>query len=157
MLMLLLMLTTDVETNADAELTSDWLIDHDSGDTWDNSYNNLRLVTRLENARNHKVHRTNKSGVTGVHWKEDDKSWVAKMGVGTKTERFSSKSMEECVAWRLRKEEELGHQIRGGVDWSFLDSDDDEDSDDSDDDMVVTSSLKKARVTNAIIDSDDEL
>ena len=65
--------------------------------------------------------------------------------------------MEECVAWRLRKEEELGYQIRGGVDWSFLDSDDDEDSDDSDDDMVVTSSLKKARVTNAIIDSDDEL
>ena len=93
----------------------------------------------------------NTSGVTGVHWQSNAGIWIAQIGVGHKRESFASHSIEEFVAWRLTKEEVLGCTVRDGVSWSFFDNEN------SDDDMVTTSSLKKSRLTGAIIDSDDEL
>lgn len=41
-------------------------IDHLDGNKDNNEFQNLRIVDRFENARNHKIRVTNKTGVTGV-------------------------------------------------------------------------------------------
>ena len=100
------------------------IIDHRNGNKWDNTCSNLVRSDPVKNARNHKVNSRNKSSVTGVINRSRG-GFQASIGNGTKMLSFFSWDFEEAVAWRLRKEEELGHTIRGGITLSDLESDSD--------------------------------
>lgn len=50
-------------------------IDHINHDRSDNSIYNLRDVTHYENGKNRTMHRNNKSGKTGIHWRKDVSEW----------------------------------------------------------------------------------
>lgn len=86
----------------------DLLIDHKYGEEsrYDNRKLNLRIATRLENNRNHKVCSTNTSGVTGVCWDKSRNKWVAQIIVDNKNiylGRFAN--FDDAVKARKRAEE----------------------------------------------------
>ena len=59
-------------------MTGEWPIlevDHINTVRSDNSINNLRLVSRSQNAMNSNKHRDNTSGYKGVHWLDICKKW----------------------------------------------------------------------------------
>lgn len=61
-------------------MTGEWPefeIDHINGDRRDNRWANLRPASRLENARNLKLCRRNRSGFKGVCWDAGRRKWVA--------------------------------------------------------------------------------
>ena len=60
----------------------DMEIDHINGNGLDNRKSNLRICTRSQNAANHKLLSSNKSGYTGVHYANTEKRrkrWVASL------------------------------------------------------------------------------
>jgi len=59
--------------------------DHINGIRTDNSFSNLRCVTRQENQRNQKKPITNTSGVVGVSWAKNRNKWESKIKVSGKT------------------------------------------------------------------------
>jgi hypothetical protein len=50
-------------------------LDHINGDKLDNHIENLRPCTLVENQRNKKLSKANKSGYKGVSWRESRKAW----------------------------------------------------------------------------------
>lgn len=52
-------------------------IDHIDGDTFNNRITNLRDVTIRTNRKNRTIETRNKSGVTGVYQRKQDKKWIA--------------------------------------------------------------------------------
>ena len=53
-------------------------IDHINGDRADNKFNNLRIVTRSQNAQNRSTYQSNnKSKTLGVSWHKKSKKWQA--------------------------------------------------------------------------------
>lgn len=56
-------------------------IDHIDGDPANNSIDNLRSVSRLENTRNKAISRNNTSGFSGVHFDTRDRKWIARISV----------------------------------------------------------------------------
>lgn len=86
----------------------DLLIDHKYGEEsrHDNRKLNLRVATRLENNRNHKICSTNTSGVTGVCWDKSRNKWFAQITVNNKNihlGRFDN--FEDAVKARKEAEE----------------------------------------------------
>jgi len=59
-------------------------IDHINHIQDDNTWGNLRLVTKGENSRNMEMRKTNTSGYTGVSWKPDRNKWRARIRVNKK-------------------------------------------------------------------------
>lgn len=55
------------------------MIDHKNGDTQDNRIENLRPVSRSQNACNAKIRSDNKSGFTGVKYNKKSKKWEAQI------------------------------------------------------------------------------
>jgi hypothetical protein len=55
-------------------------IDHENQDRLDNKLTNLRDISALENSKNQRLHKDNKSGVAGVRWQKDVAKWVARIG-----------------------------------------------------------------------------
>ena len=55
-------------------------IDHINGDPSDNRIHNLRLASRVENARNVKIGTRNKTGFLGVHKTPNAGTWYAEIG-----------------------------------------------------------------------------
>tara|TARA_R110000787_G_scaffold5224_1_gene19174 strand:+ start:191 stop:673 length:483 start_codon:yes stop_codon:yes gene_type:complete len=55
----------------------DLVIDHINRDPLDNRRENLRIVSRQENQMNLSMRKTNKSGVSGVHWNKSANKWRA--------------------------------------------------------------------------------
>ena len=56
-------------------------IDHINGDTGDDRIENLRDVVQVENMRNAKLYKRNKTGLPGVRWREDRQKYYAYIGV----------------------------------------------------------------------------
>lgn len=52
-------------------------VDHINHKTGDNRWCNLRDVTRIENGRNCRIGKNNKSGMVGVSWDTQSKKWSA--------------------------------------------------------------------------------
>ena len=52
-------------------------VDHINGNGLDNSWRNMRDVTRSENGQNQKLFSTNKSGITGVRYIKSRNKWRA--------------------------------------------------------------------------------
>ena len=67
-------------------MTGEWPdgeVDHINGDTHDNRWQNLRVCSRRENAKNRRKYKTNKSGFKGVYSSryKDSTYWHAKIQV----------------------------------------------------------------------------
>jgi len=60
-------------------------IDHINRVRSDNSFSNLRLVTRSQNGFNKKISKSNTSGFTGVRWSKNEKKWKAQIRVNGKS------------------------------------------------------------------------
>lgn len=90
-------------------------VDHIDGCRTNNSLSNLRAVNRAENAKNLGKTPLNTSGVTGVHYQQAGKCWVANVCVNNKRihgGRFKTK--EEAVSKRKEMEIEYGfHENHG--------------------------------------------
>lgn len=56
-----------------------YLIDHEDQNKTNNKWNNLRKGNHVTNSINSKIRKTNKSGITGVHWCVKNKKWVAQI------------------------------------------------------------------------------
>ena len=91
-------------------------IDHIDHDKTNNRIENLRIVTNVENQRNMSRQKRNKSGVTGVHWKERDNRWQASIGINGKTKALGYfKEFEDAVARRKMAEAEYGYHENHGI------------------------------------------
>ena len=92
-------------------------IDHINGDRSDNRWENLRLVSRIENQRNSKRYKSNTSGVMGVCWYKREKRWVARIGTGKKPKVLGYfTEFEDAVAARKAAEIEYGYHKNHGRD-----------------------------------------
>lgn len=90
-------------------------VDHINGIRTDNRLANLREVSKQENARNMKKHVGNTSGVTGVHFRSDNRTWVAQIGVDLGRKYLGAfPCFEDAVAARRSAEIEHGfHENHG--------------------------------------------
>ena len=64
---------------------TDCQVDHIDGNRKNNSISNLRVVSNMENHRNMKRSKSNKSGITGVSFHQRDKLWLSSIKVNYKT------------------------------------------------------------------------
>ncbi|MDH5572343.1 MAG: HNH endonuclease [Gammaproteobacteria bacterium] len=91
-------------------------VDHINGDGCDNRWVNLRSVSRAENARNQKLSKANKSGVTGVCWSKNHKSWVAQIKSKKRTRYLGMfKNIFDAACARKSAEIEYGFHKNHGM------------------------------------------
>jgi hypothetical protein len=91
-------------------------IDHIDGDKMNNSFSNLRDVTRVENSRNRRIKKGNKSGSTGVSWDKVNRKWRATIKVDYKQKNIGRfLSIEEAMLARKAAEAEYGFHINHGM------------------------------------------
>lgn len=64
------------------------VVDHINHNGLDNRLENLRICTQQENMRNQAKHSDNKSGVKGVHWRDDVNKWRAEIWVNSKNKHL---------------------------------------------------------------------
>jgi HNH endonuclease len=96
------------------EIPADREIDHINGNRSDNTIENLRLVTRLENNKNVKLRGANKTGVTGVS-KNNIGRYVARIREGGKTiELGHFHSLEAATAARTEAAKTFGYHANHG-------------------------------------------
>lgn len=90
-------------------------IDHIDGRKRNNAIINLREVTILENSRNQKIPKSNKSGHIGVSWLNRCSKWQANIKVnGRNISLGLFKKKEEAIAARKAAEAQYGfHQNHG--------------------------------------------
>ena len=92
-------------------------IDHIDGDPTNNRPENLRAVSRLENTRNQKIHKTNRSGISGVFQQRDRPGWVAQIYIGNGKKLYlgTFDNLLDAAATRKSKEAELGYFKNHGL------------------------------------------
>lgn len=90
-------------------------VDHIDGDRNNNSVDNLRIVSRKENARNMKMNKCNKTGVNGVYFDKENNRFRSEIRnlQGNKV-RASFSTIDEAAKWREIKELEFGYTKRHG-------------------------------------------
>ena len=93
-------------------------IDHINGDGTDNRWCNLRLVSRVENARNQRRHKCNSySNVMGVRWSKISSRWCAFIGYQNKQIYLGSfVDFNEAVKVRKDAEVRYGYHPNHGKD-----------------------------------------
>lgn len=81
-------------------------MDHINGIRTDNSFKNLRCVTRSENLKNSSVRSDNKSGTVGVSWAKEKGKWCVRIGTddGYKNLGYFK---DKDLAIKKRKEAEI--------------------------------------------------
>lgn len=91
-------------------------IGHINHDRSDNRVSNLRLVSNSGNAQNMSKYKTNRSGITGVHWDKNRKSWEVQISVEGKNKfigRFGD--LDRAISERLSAELKYGYHINHGI------------------------------------------
>lgn len=82
------------------------VVDHINLNILDNRKSNLRICTQHENDMNHKVNKVNKSGITGVRFREDKSVWVAYIYFNKRNISLGSyKNKEDAI--KARKQAEI--------------------------------------------------
>lgn len=90
-------------------------IDHINGDRSDNRLENLRLVSRGENNKNSTISKTNKSGVTGVHFDKGTSKFRVQISLKNKTKHIGVYSdFNQAVKARKKAEEKYGFHKNHG-------------------------------------------
>lgn len=81
-------------------------IDHINGNSFDNRYKNLAIVTRQQNLMNQRKNLSNnKSGITGVHQHSQNKNWIAQITYNDKTYHLGSfEKFEDAIEVRYQAE-----------------------------------------------------
>jgi len=90
-------------------------IDHINGVTFDNSWANLRSISRDENQKNTARPQRNTSGIMGVHWHTGIQKWTANITVGGRLTHlgvFDSK--EDAAVARKSAENVYGYHVNHG-------------------------------------------
>ncbi|WP_421355300.1 HNH endonuclease [Pseudocitrobacter faecalis] len=91
-------------------------IDHINHIRSDNRISNLRIASRKENQRNQSLHRNNKSGHNGVHWRNDCQKWRAMIMVNGKSKHLGYFSnIEDAVKARILANELSGFHNNHGA------------------------------------------
>jgi len=91
-------------------------VDHIDGNRKNNCASNLRPVTNADNARNMRRSSANKSGRTGVYWREGRRCWVASIKADGRTKHLGCfEEMQEAVLARQNAERELGFHANHGA------------------------------------------
>lgn len=90
-------------------------IDHINGCKTDNSFANLRNVTRQTNMRNIAINSRNKSGKMGVIWHKNNKKWQADITINNKAVFLGQfTSLDDAIACRNAAEIKYGfHENHG--------------------------------------------
>jgi hypothetical protein len=76
-------------------------VDHIDGNKTNNKIENLRPITKSQNAMNKKIGTNNTSGTKGVMWHKRDKKWFVQVRVNSKCHSFGyydNKELAELVA-----------------------------------------------------------
>lgn len=89
-------------------------VDHINGIRSDNRFSNLRSVTRQENQRNHKRHKTNSSGHMGVCWHQKAGKWCAYIDAGKRLHLGLFDDLAEAIAERKAAEIRHGFHANHG-------------------------------------------
>ena len=91
-------------------------IDHIDGNGLNNTWANLREVTRSDNNRNTRIPRNNTSGQMGVSFFTKNKKWIATIQseVGVRKYLGAFDSREDAIAARLQAEETNGYHENHG-------------------------------------------
>jgi hypothetical protein len=84
-------------------------VDHIDRDRSNNTWSNLKEVSRSCNMRNTGLFSTNKTGVKGVFWDKGHKRWQSQVTVNNTRKLIGRyKTFEEAVLYRLAAEQCLG-------------------------------------------------
>jgi hypothetical protein len=87
-------------------------VDHINGNRGDNSWNNLRIVSRKENGKNMQRKKNNSSGVTGVSWASDRRKWASYIMVNRKKINIGHfTELSEAIAARKYAEKLYGFHV----------------------------------------------
>lgn len=93
--------------NDDYDSKNSFVIDHINRKRYDNTRENLRLVTHSENMKNISIRKDNSTGVTGVS--KDGTGYIVKITTDKQVLRRWFKTFEEAIAQRLEWEKEFGY------------------------------------------------
>lgn len=85
------------------------LVDHESGDVFDNRRANLRPCSRSQNNMNKKCYRNSKTAVKGVFFRSDKGRFEATIGYGRKQHYVGSFSNLDDAAVAIRSFRERAH------------------------------------------------
>jgi hypothetical protein len=90
------------------DYSKDLMIDHINQNKHDNRICNLRVVNRSQNAQNSKLYSKNKTGIKGVHWIKEDKSYRATIYLNNKQISLGShKNLFDAICARKSMENKI--------------------------------------------------
>lgn len=91
-------------------------LDHKDHNGLNNSIDNLREVSVLENMQSKKLYKCNKSGHHGVIWNSSNNNWRARIGVEGKTLNLGSyQDINDAIAARKAAEVKYGFHSNHGI------------------------------------------
>lgn len=90
-------------------------VDHQDGDSTNNAWSNLRLVTSSGNKQNTSLRSDNRSGVVGVRWHKAAHKWSAEICLNRRSNHLGLfENFEDAVKARKKAEAANGFHVNHG-------------------------------------------